>query len=78
MESVLTMLQNIIALLTGSIEGIAQAIGTGLSTLVQSILMTGGALSNFGVFMFIFFGISLAIGLSKFVLHWVTSLGKSN
>ena len=77
MESVLTMLQNIIALLTGSIEGIAVAIGQGLSTLVQSILMTNGALSNFGVFMFIFFGISLAISLSKFVLKFCTTLGKS-
>lgn len=76
METALSILTDIISLLTGSITGIATAIGSGLSTLVGSILIQNGTLSTFGMFMFIFMGISLAIGLSKFVLNWCLKLGK--
>lgn len=76
MEATLAILADIISLLTGSITGIATAIGSGLSTLVSSILIQSGGLSTFGAFMFIFMGLSLAIGLSKFVLNWCLNLGK--
>ena len=81
MSSILT---EIISLLVAGITGIATGIGEGLSNLVQSIFLTvseTGAvegLSTFGGVIVIFAGISLAIGLSRWVVNWVTSLGSSN
>ncbi|MBO4940319.1 MAG: hypothetical protein J6D30_04795 [Clostridia bacterium] len=76
MSAVLT---EIIQLLVAGISGIATGIGSGLSTLVSNIfLSTEGEvtkLSTFGGVIVIFAGISLAVGLSRFVTNWVTSLG---
>lgn len=76
MSAVLT---EIIDLLVGGITGIATGIGTGLSSLVSSIFLdtTGDTtkLSVFGGVCIVFAGVSLAIGLSKMVVNWVTSLG---
>ena len=78
-----TLLQEIISLLVSGITGLASGIGSGLSSLVQSIFLevgTDGAmqLSVFGGLIVVFAGISLAIGLSRWVVNWVTSLGASN
>lgn len=74
------ILQEIITILTGGISGIASGIGQGLSTLTTSIFLTGTGetqkLSTFGGIIVVFAGISLAIGLSRLVVNWVTSLGK--
>lgn len=78
-----SILQEIISLLVGGITGIAQGIGQGVSTLAQSIfLQTTGTgadavttLSTFGVFVAIFAGISLAIGLSTKIFMWLSTLG---
>ena len=81
MSSILT---EIISLLVSGITGIATGIGQGLSNLVQSIFLEVGeagtvtGLSTFGSVIVIFAGISLAIGLSRWVVNWVTSLGASN
>ena len=76
MSAVLT---EIIELLVAGISGIATGIGSGLSNLVSNIfLSTEGdvtKLSTFGGVIVIFAGVSLAIGLSRFVTNWVTSLG---
>ena len=77
-----TILTEIISILVGGITGIAGGIGEGLSTLVQKIfLVTGEAgalsLSTFGGLIIVFAGIALAIGLSRWVVNWVTSLGAS-
>lgn len=80
------ILAEIISLLVGGISGVAKGIGSGLSELAQSIfLATTGAgetattgLSVFGTLIIIFAGISLAIGLSRWVLNFVTSLGARN
>ncbi|PWL76847.1 MAG: hypothetical protein DBY22_00595 [Clostridiales bacterium] len=80
MEAVLT---EIIELLTGGLTGMATGIGAGLGDLAKSIFLetTGeGAsatttLSVFGALIIIFAGVSLAIGLSRWVVNWVTSLG---
>lgn len=80
MDAVLT---EIIELLTGGLSGMATGIGAGLSALSKSIFLetTGeGAtattkLSVFGTLIVIFAGVSLAIGLSRWVVNWVTSLG---
>ena len=79
------MLQAIIEILVGGITGIAQGIGSGLTTLASSIFLTtttgsGGettTLSTFAVLTIVFAGISLAIGLSRLVVRWVSSLGGS-
>ena len=78
------VLQEIISLLVAGISGIATGIGSGLSELVQAIFLTGEgtsaspyALSTFGGVIIIFAGISLAIGLSRLVVNWVTSLGNN-
>lgn len=77
------VLENIIDLLVGGITGIASGIGTGLASLVQSIFLEVGdngdivGLSVFGGVIIVFAGVSLAIGLSTLVVHWITSLGSS-
>ena len=79
-----TILQEIISLLVAGITGIASGIGSGLSSLVQSIFLTVGengaieGLSTFGGVIVVFAGISLAVGLSKWVVNWVTSLGANH
>lgn len=79
MSAVLT---EIISLLVGGITGLAQGIGTGVSTLVTDIFLTGEgtqaspyALSVFGGVIAVFAGISLAVGLCRFVMNYLTSLG---
>ena len=77
-----SILQEIISLLVGGITGIATGIGGGLSELVLQIFIdtTGDTqkLSIFGGVIVVFGGVSLAIGLSRWVVNWVTSLGASN
>ena len=72
----------IITTLTSGISGIAQGIGSGLSTLVKSIFLDSTAettkLSTFGGLVVVFAGVSLAIGLSRWAVNWVTSLGASH
>lgn len=76
------VLTEIISLLVGGITGIATGIGQGLSGLVTSIFLEGEGdamgLSVFGGVIVVFAGVSLAIGLSRWVTNWVTSLGGSN
>lgn len=75
----------IIAILTSGIKGIAQGIGEGLSALVQSVFfvttVTGETavttMSTFGILVCVFSGIGLAIGLSRLVVRWLSSLGGS-
>lgn len=77
------IMQAIIEILVGGISGVATGIGQGLSTLAQSVfLQTSGSgdsattsLSVFGVLVVVFAGISLAIGLSRWVVNFVASLG---
>lgn len=71
----------IIEILVGGIQGIATGIGSGLSTLATSIFLTGEGssqtLSTFGVLVCVFAGIALAIGLSRLVVRWISTLGGS-
>ena len=75
------VLQEIISLLVGGLTQMATGIGSGLTALVSNIFLetdgTTGAqsLSVFGGIIVVFAGIALAIGLSRFVVNWVTSLG---
>lgn len=79
MSAVLT---EIISLLVGGIQGIATGIGQGLQQLVTAIFLTGEgtqaspyALSVYGGVIVVFAGISLAIGLCRMIVYWVSSLG---
>lgn len=80
------IMQSIIEILVGGISGVAEGVGQGLSTLAQSIFLqtTGdGAeatteLSTFGVLIVVFAGISLAIGLCRWVVNFISSLGARN
>lgn len=80
------IMQSIIEILVGGITQVAQGIGSGLSTLAQSVFLqtTGeGAsakteLSTFGVLIVVFAGISLSIGLCRWVVNFVASLGARN
>ena len=78
------ILTEIMALLVSGITGLASGIGAGLTELVQAIFLktsetgTVEGLSTFGGLIVVFAGISLAIGLSKWVVNWVTSLGASH
>ena len=74
------LLLEIINLLTEGIPAYAEGIGSGLAALAENIFVTvgeGGAmqLSTFGGLAVIFAGIALTLGLSRFVLEWVTSFG---
>ncbi len=75
----IAILTQIVQILVGGITGVAQGIGAGLSSLVTNIfLTTTGALSVFGALIVIFAGISLALGLCRWVLNFCTSLGARN
>lgn len=75
------VLNEIISTLVGGISGIATGIGEGLANLVSSIFLTTSesgevtGMSMFGGVIVVFAGVSLAIGLSRWVVNWVTSFG---
>lgn len=73
------ILTEIVTLLTGGIEGMATGIGEGLGNLVQAIFVDASGettkLSVFGGITIVFAGVALAIGLSRWVTNWLTSLG---
>ena len=74
------ILKQIIEILVSGITGIASGIGSGLTTLAQSIFIgtEPGTLTVFGGLVVVFAGISLAIGLCRWVVDWITSLGSRN
>lgn len=78
----MTILSEIISILVGGITGVAEGIGSGLSELASNIFLTGTgetqSLSVMGTLIVVFAGISLALGLSRWVLNFVTSLGARN
>lgn len=71
-----------ISLLTGGIVGVASALGTGISTLVNDLAITGtGSDAQMSAFMsvvFVFGGISLALALGRWVVNLLASLGNRN
>lgn len=78
----MSILTEIISILVGGITGVAEGIGGGLQTLATSIFLDGTGdtqtLSVMGTLIVVFAGISLAMGLSRWVLNFVTSLGARN
>lgn len=78
----ITIMQEIVKILVSGITEVSKGIGGGLSSLAESIFLTGSGesqtLSVFGILIVVFAGISLAIGLSRWVVNFVTSLGSRN
>ena len=80
-----SIVQEIISILVAGISGIATGIGDGIKALVDSVFFTttssGGTttttMSTFGIMVCVFAGISLAIGLSRLIVHWLSTLGSS-
>lgn len=80
------IMTEIISILVSGITGIASGIGNGLKALVEDVFFTTtgtGAdattsLSVFAIMVCIFAGISLAIGLSRLVISWLTGFGSSS
>lgn len=83
-EKALLLMSDIIKILVGAIKEFATGIGEGLSSLVKSIFLVSGdgatstTLSIFGIVILIFAGVSLAVGLSRWVVNFITSLGSRN
>lgn len=82
----LLLLKDMISILVGGLVDFGQGIGTALSSLVKSIfLVTTGdgssattTFSIFGIMILIFGSVSLAVGLSRWAVNFVTSLGRRN
>ena len=80
------VITSIIETLVAGITGIASGIGSGLTELVSGIFFTTTGtgsdavttISVFGTMIVVFAGISLAIGLCRWVLQFLTSLGARN
>lgn len=76
------LVQQMVQILVAGLSEMATGIGGGLNELVKSVFLmnpgTEGAswqLSVFGQVILCFGGIALAIGLSRFIVNWVTSWG---
>lgn len=75
------IVEEIVSGLTSGITGMAEGIGSGLQELVSNVFLTLSetgeitGLSTTGVVVIAFAGVALAVGLSKFVVKWVMSLG---
>lgn len=77
------ILTEIIEILTGGIVAVGESMGTGLSSLAQNIFLVTGeggvqTLSTMGTLIVIFAGIGLALGLFRWALNFVGSLGARN
>lgn len=61
--------------ITGGIVPVAEGIGSGLQSLVSNIFLDGDGLSTFGIVAICFAGLALALGLSRWIVNFVSSLG---
>ena len=77
-----TILVEGIEVMTSGIVPYATALGGGLKELATAIFVDGAGetqkLGIVGGMVFLFAGIGLAMGLSRWFLNWVTSLGARN
>ena len=70
----------IIQILVSGLTEMASGIGGGLNNLAQSIFLQQSGekwiLSQFGQLIIAFGAVALAVGLSRFVVNWLTSFGR--
>ena len=78
----MSILTDIIGILTGGLVETGSAIGEALSSMAEAVFLTGTGesqtLSTFGTLIVVFAGISLALGLSRWVINFVASFGRRN
>ena len=79
----MNILTQIIQILVGGLSEMATGLGSGLNALVTNLFVqtaTDGAqtLTVFGTVVVVFAGVGLAIGLSRWVVNFITSLGSRN
>ena len=76
------ILTEIINLLVNGLTSYGQGLGQALSNIVGAMFIdstgTTPVLSTFGGLIVIFAAISLAVGLTTLLFHFLTSLGKNN
>ena len=77
------ILTQIIQILVGGLSEMATGLGKGLNDLVTNLFIQTGAegaqtLTVFGTVTIVFAGVGLAIGLSRWVVNFITSLGSRN
>lgn len=79
----MSIVVQIIEILVAGFTEMAEGIGGGLNSLAKSIFLEQSGegatatlgLSTFGQLIVAFGAVALAIGLSKFVVNWLTSFG---
>lgn len=78
----MAILTQIIQILVGGLSEMATGLGKGLNDLVTSLFVSGTGeaqtLTVFGTVTIVFAGVGLAIGLSRWVVNFITSLGSRN
>lgn len=80
----MNILTQIIQILVGGLSEMATGLGKGLNDLVTNLFIQtateGGSqtLTVFGTVVVVFAGVGLAIGLSRWVVNFITSLGSRN
>lgn len=76
------LMSEIISILISGITSFATGLGSGITALINALFfdLSGQTptLSTFGVCVIVFAGVSLAIGLSRWVLNFISSLGARN
>lgn len=78
--------QAIVEILVAGIQGLAEGIGSGISEFAQALAYTTTGtgsdavttLSPYFILVIVFAGISLAVGLTRLIFMWLSSLGARN
>lgn len=74
--------EQIVQILVAGIEKLGAGIGEGVSSFVTSLAFTGTGenqtMSIFMVVLLLFASVSLAIGLTRLIFNWLSSLGARN
>lgn len=78
----MTLVTKIINILYSGLSAAATNFGSGLNSIVSNLFVTGTGenqdLSVFGTLVVVFGGVALAIGLTRWVLNFISSLGQRN
>ena len=78
----MAIMTEIIGIIVSGLTGIGEGIGGALSSMATAIFLQGSGdaktLSVFGTLIVVFAGISLAFGLTRWVLNFVASFGQRN
>lgn len=74
-----SIVEQMVEILVAGISKLGAGIGDGVSDFVQALAITGTGenqtMSIFLIFVLCFAGVSLAVGLTRLIFQWLTSLG---